>query len=269
MEQNQLPRLQKHLFGMMKEIHQTLTTNHIRYYMISGSLLGAVRHRGFIPWDDDMDIAIPRADYDRLIREGGDILPKHLEFVCGEKNADYPLQFGKIQDTRTTVIEKAFRHDLGGIYIDVFPLDGVPSGKVARWWHLFRFGILAKLLYLVHRDPFKHGHGIRSWIPLLLQKTVSKERAHRLMRRLLVSNDFETATLVSPHRHHTTQVFPKRILGNPTPIRFNDTEFLSVEHPHDYLSLYYGDYMKEPAPGKRRQHNFYLLDFDHSYKDYN
>ncbi len=268
MEETQLRRLQMHLYGMMKEIHESLTSHGIRYYVISGSLLGAVRHGGFIPWDDDMDIAIPRADYDRLISESESILPSHLEFVCGEKNADYPLQFGKIQDSRTTVIEKAYRHDLGGVYVDVFPLDGVPANGFLRWWHLLRFGVLAKVLYLVHRDPYKHGHGPRSWLPRILQSCVTKAAAHRSIRKLMTSTDFESAEYVSPHRHHTTQVFPKSILGKPTPIRFIDSEFMSVEHPHEYLTLYYGDYMKEPAPGKRRQHNFHYLNLDEGYRNY-
>lgn len=268
MEQIILHRLQERILENMKVVHERFVCNGIRYYMISGSLLGSVRHGGFIPWDDDFDIAVPRPDYERLIAESEKILPAYLEFVCGENNADYPLHFGKIQDSRTTVIEKAFRNDLGGVYIDVFPLDGVPENPVLQKRHLLQFKRLYKRLYLTHRDPYKHGHGIRAVVPLLLQKVLSKKKAYLDMRRFLLSCSYDDSSLVSPHRHHTTVVFPKDVYGSPRLIQFEDAEFYGVAEPDRYLSTYYGDYMKEPSAENRRQHNFQYINLDLPYRQF-
>ena len=268
MELTYIHKLQQLILQNMKVVHECFVRNNIRYYMISGSLLGSVRHGGFIPWDDDFDIAIPRPDYERLIEHSGEILPEYLEFVCGEKNPDYPLQFGKIQDARTTVIEKKFRNDLGGVYIDVFPLDGVPENPLVQKKHLLEFKRHYKRLYLTHRDPYKHGHGLRAIIPLLLRKFVSKRKAHQKMRDFLLSCSYDTSKYISPHRHHTTKIFPKSVYGDPQLLRFEDTEFYGVADPEQYLSLYYGDYMKVPSPENRRQHNFHYINLALPYRQY-
>ena len=98
--------LQLHLLDILLSFQQVCEKQGLKYYMVDGSLLGAMRHKGFIPWDDDMDIAMPRDDYERLIQHSKEWLPEPLEFVCYENDPKYPLHFGKIQDASTTLIER-------------------------------------------------------------------------------------------------------------------------------------------------------------------
>ena len=94
--------LQMRMLRIMEVMDRTFREHNISYGIFNGSLLGAVRHKGFIPWDDDMDVVIPRPDYERFIAHSKEWLPAPYEFVCPENDKAYPLPFGKVQDASTT-----------------------------------------------------------------------------------------------------------------------------------------------------------------------
>ena len=259
--------LQLYLQSNLKTIDSVFRLNGFRYFIVSGTMLGAVRHKGFIPWDDDVDIAMPRSDYERLLKEWHDLFPSHLEFVSAEQDDNYPLPYGKIQDNLTTVIEKTYRNYIGGVYIDVFPLDGVPSNTLLRWWHFTKYLFYYKLLYFSYRDPYKHGKGPNSWVPLFVQKTIKHSSIHRWIRHLLMRCDYDVSPFISEHYNRQRRYFPKDVFGTPKDIEFEDATLLGVEKPHEYLLEEYGDYMQLPPENKRHQHNFHFLDLNTSYKE--
>ena len=98
--------LQLRMLRVVEAVDRCCRDHGLRYYIWAGTQLGAVRHKGFIPWDDDIDIAMPRPDYEQLIAHSREWLPAPYEFVCAETDAAYPLPFGKIQDASTTLIER-------------------------------------------------------------------------------------------------------------------------------------------------------------------
>ena len=98
--------LQLRILKNLLAIDKVCKEHNLRYYIMAGTMLGAVRHKGFIPWDDDLDIGMPRADYDLLMTNAKEWLPEPYEAVCAENDKEYPLPFAKIQDADTTLIER-------------------------------------------------------------------------------------------------------------------------------------------------------------------
>lgn len=263
-----LRQLHRNMLGILTALDAACEAHNLRYYITAGTMLGAIRHKGFIPWDDDADICMPRPDYDRLIAHASEWLPKRYELVCAENDTTYPLPFAKLQDADTTLIERAHLHYLGGIYIDVFPLDGVPSNILTRCWHIWRYRLLRKKLYFTHRDPYRHGHGPSSWLPLLCRHLYTVPQLQADIRHLLLKYDYEQSHLVQDYDDGYHGCMEKSILGKPTSYEFEDIQLKGYEQYDSYLSQKYGNYMTPPAIPNQRQHNFHYLDLELPYREY-
>jgi len=260
--------LHQHILQIMLTTDRVCQEHDIRYYCWAGTMLGAVRHKGFIPWDDDMDICMPRPDYDRFLTHAHEWLPQPLEALSIETSATYPGSFAKIVDSSTTLIERAHSDYVAGIYIDVFPIDGAPKAKWARQIAVTRYKLLDKLLYFLHRDPYKHGHGPSSWPVLAIQKLFSHEWARRQLRAANLAYDYDKSDYVLDYDDGVDGVLPKRVLGTPQPVEFEGHWVMGVEHADEYLRQKYGDYMVVPPHDHQRQHNFFYLDYNLPYRQY-
>ena len=260
--------LHQRILRILLAVDDCCRAHQLRYYIWAGTMIGAVRHKGFIPWDDDIDIAMPRPDYERFIAHSREWLSKPFELVCAENDESYPLPFGKVQDASTTLIERLHLRYLGGIYIDVFPIDGVPANGLRRKLHFAAYEYWKRVLYLIHRDPYKHGRGPSSWIPLLTRRVYTMQGVQRRIRRLLLKYDYEASPLVADYDDGSRGAMSKDILGTPAPYDFEGCQVLGVEQYDTYLSRKYGDYMTIPDGDHQRQHNFHVLDFNRPYKEY-
>ncbi len=112
--------------NILKQIHELCISQGFRYFLIGGTLLGAVRHKGFIPWDDDIDIGMPRSDYERFIEYcSSNEVP--FKLVCNKTDPNYGYLFAKAVDRNTVLIEENANKDGAelGIYVDIFPIDGL------------------------------------------------------------------------------------------------------------------------------------------------
>lgn len=260
--------VQLRILGNLMAVDKVCREHGLHYYIYDGTMLGAVRHGGFIPWDDDLDIAMPREDYEQFIAHANEWLPQPFEFIAYELDATYPLPFGKVQDASTTLIERPHLPYLGGLYIDVFPIDGVPENSLLRRLHLVRYDVLKKAVYMAYRDPYRHGHGPSSWLPLFCRHVLGQQRLQRMTRRLLRKYPFADSRFVCVFDDGFHGVIPKQVLGQPTPVQFEGHEVMGVEHSDAYLTHMYGDYMTPPPHDAQRQHRFYHVNFEQSYHDY-
>lgn len=127
-EITEIAELKEIQLGILREIDKLCKAYHLKYFMSDGTLLGAVRHKGYIPWDDDLDIWMPRKDYEKLeqiMNQEGSCYK-----VVNHKNTKgYIYAFGKAVDTRTILKENIEVNCPMGIYVDIFPYDGLPGGK--------------------------------------------------------------------------------------------------------------------------------------------
>lgn len=235
---------------IMDCIHEYCVSNNIRYSLGGGTLLGAIRHKGFIPWDDDMDIMMPRPDYERFIK-GFHKQYNYCEVQHWRYDKSYYLPWAKVYDNRTVLQEKCLRT---GVYIDIFPIDGIPSEE--------------------HHDQYARGYGKRAWRPMVFTrpfrerpfkwKIVSlillpKNFFHRLCDSYLMQYDFET----SPCTGCTTGSYGKlEYMGPDTFKKYIDMDFegrkLKAIAEYDaYLTKHYGDYMQLPPEEKQVSHHKY------------
>jgi len=261
--------LHSHILQILLSVDRVCREHNIRYYCWAGTMLGAVRHHGFIPWDDDMDICMPRPDYDRFMQHAREWLPEPLEALSIETSADFPGTFGKIVDSSTTLIERGHSDYVAGIYIDVFPIDGITGNRLGQRLATTRYKLLDKLFYFLHRDPYKHGHGPSAWPILLIQRLFTHEWVRRQLRAANLSYDYERSVYVLDYDDGFRGVIPKSLLGKPQPVEFDGHLLMGLEHPDEYLRQKYGeDYMVVPPHDKQRQHDFYYLDYNLPYKQY-
>lgn len=260
--------LQLHILKILSAVDKVCQEHNLRYYIVDGTMLGAIRHGGFIPWDDDIDIGMPRKDYDLFIKHSEQWLPKPYELICGENSEEYPLPFAKVQDSSTTLAERISFQHIGGVYMDVFPLDGIPQNKWKQKKFLRKYKFFKHILYFMARDPYKHGKGVSSWLPLLLQKVYSRAQIQRKIRKIQMQYDYDSCEYCINHDDGPKSIMPKKILGKPTPVLFENQTFMGVEDYDTYLTYIYGDYMKIPDVDKQIQHNFHYIDFNTPYRSY-
>lgn len=258
-DQDTLDRLHAHHLQALLEADRICRKHGIRYFVIAGTLLGAVRHHGFIPWDDDLDIGLPRADYERFLRVAAKELDGRFFLQTNETDREYFLCYAKIRVNGTRMVEAnamdcAIHH---GVYIDVFPLDSVPDGWVTRWLHkwsthgliraalarsnfrLTRGGRLRKLLHLAL-------HGALRPFPL----GVLLRWADRAMARY---SGRETACIINlggayGYRRETLR---RAYFNDAVELPFEEHSVLAPARWHELLTDYYGDYMTPPPPEQR------------------
>lgn len=263
-----IDELHRRLVPVLESIDGVCRQHGLRYYLWAGTMLGSIRHKGFIPWDDDMDIAMPRPDYEQLMAHCGEWMPAPFEIIGSHNRADYPFPFAKVIDGSTTVIERPDFPYPEGIYIDIFPIDGAPSDEKEAHRHLHRYHTWRHLLFLRGRNPFKHGHGPRSWWPLLLHKLFTLKWLQDKVQGLMKKYKYEESSYIIDYDFGMKGIMEKSIVGEPKPCEFEGKMFQGVENPDRFLTHLYGDYMKLPPLEKQVQHKFYYINFNQSYHDY-
>lgn len=268
MAQYDIRPLQLRILDILVAFDKVCREHNLRYYLWAGTMLGAIRHKGFIPWDDDADVAMPREDYDILIAHSEEWLPEPMEMTCLEKNPKFTGTYAKMIDASTTIIERYDFMSVGGVYIDIFPIDGVPSDMAKAKSHCKHFSFVKKMAYFCNRNPFKHGKGISSWIPRIVQHFYTNQELQSKGIALMKQYPYATAQMVCDFDDGAPGIMPKEYIGEPTQVEFEGKMLMGVAQPDKYLSHKYGDYMTIPQGNHQRQHNFFYLDYNLPYREY-
>ena len=145
----------------------------------------------------------------------------------------------------------------------MFPVDGMPNGKWAQRLHYFRYKHLCKLLYFTYRDPYRHGRGPSSWLPLLCRKLYTVEGLQKKIRNLQTKYSFYKCKKVLCFDDGLRSVVDKEVYGTPKVYKFEDRDLMGVEDHHTLLTHMYGDYMTPPKSKQSTHINeCYLKDED-------
>ena len=255
---------------ILDEIVRICKENDFQYSLAYGSMIGAVRHKGYIPWDDDIDIYVYRKDYDKLIALLKDAGYKKADWVSviDDTCDGYYYSFAKVVDAGTTVIERPdFKHP-EGIYVDIFPLDGMTGNMKERKFHMKKYKFYRHMLFFRGRDPFKHGKGPRSWFPLLLHQIFSMEGLQKKLQKIMARYDYDNSEFVIDYDSCERGIVPKYVVEGVVDFEFGGKVFKGLKNYDAYLSHNYGDYMTPPPKDKQIQHNFYYIDLDMPYREF-
>ena len=244
---------------ILSDVADFCDSHGLRYYLAYGTLIGAVRHKGFIPWDDDIDIQMPRDDYNKMIEIFNSEKEKtHLRLISPYDPYSFH-SFVKIIDTRTVKKEVGFKYKNAeplGIDVDVFPLDGQPDddGVYSKWYN--RKQKIYKLMQFVLMDPnisWKHKivcNGLR----LVRSKAYYQKKADKLQKPYTFDESKFvgcTASLFNSKKNrHAKELYSESVL-----LDFEDKKFKAPIGYHEILTAMYGDYMQLPPEDQQVTHH--------------
>ena len=254
------------LLEMLKRFNEICNENNLTYYLVEGTCLGAVRHKGYIPWDDDLDLAMPRPDYERLATLFENLNDDMLEAMYYKNTKNSPIHYIKIIDKTTTLIEDRYRYYVEGLYIDVFPIDGCNPNDMRR----------NKKVWTIHSMIMKHcstksEETFKSNIKACIAKIIPLSLLHNILEREIKRYSYEESNYVVNYfsAYAEKEIVPKEFYGTPVLYEFENNFFYGPERAELYLERLYGDYLKLPPKEDRVfRHNYYYLDLNKPHKKF-
>ena len=246
---NELRKLQ---LEVMQSIHDFCTKNNIHYSISGGTLLGAVRHKGYIPWDDDIDCMMPRPDYERFVRTFNENNESEYKVISSYNDKYFFQPFAKVVNTKTILIERGDRPQPNlGVYVDVFPIDGLPNDEEKRENYWSWIAKKKNFSTVVYSKRNLKEHGIKRIVRFILYSLFRPFPANWYAKRLHKfgkMNSFDESQFVanSIFGYHKKEQMPKSIFDSYILLDFEDRKFSALENFNTYLSKLFGNYMQLP-----------------------
>ena len=273
LEGKELRNLQLKLLETMEVINKICEKENIKYYMLGGTFIGAVRHKGFIPWDDDIDIAMDRKDYERFLQIIDANLPENFKVDFYDRNSS-SMHWLKIRNIDYKIVERYDNIESEQyLFIDIFPFDNVPKSKIKR--QIFKIQIylkaiklrLARLKYLSEQNNQKFNNKLKRIAVKILSLNIFKNYLNQ--SKVLKQYD----NLISKYKNEETslianlcvnhkfskiyrELFEKSKISEVTEYEFENTKLKGIKNYDYLLAKTFGDYMKLPPEEEQKAKHF-------------
>ena len=264
-------KTQEKLLQIAKEFMTVCDKLNLSYFAIGGTALGAARHKGFIPWDDDIDFVMPRKDFEIFISEGQKYVNQATYFIQTHKtDPHYFYPYAKLRNSTTTAIELSTRKlDINhGLWIDIFPLDYASSSeKITKRINKRRF-LLFERRFLIER--YSWGGFKNSLYNLIIRVLIpTKRMAFNLYNKMLEKYNVESNFLWWNWNRMGKPILKKEWFENYKEEPFENINIRVSDHNEDYLKSHFGDWKQLPPKHEQKSmHSFYILDLDKPYTFY-
>lgn len=241
---------------ILSAIDEFCVANNLKYSMAGGTMIGAIRHKGYIPWDDDIDIYFLREDYERFLK----IFPKNYkgcyDLVSLGNNEKWDRPYANVYDNRTQIIENANNSMIIGVNIDVYPIDDVPDSKekwlrIKKIHNILYYIVIVKTLRWNRKRFFLYNYLL--YFVKLLFLPVSQRRLASWMNRYSQRNNGKGYNHVFEmvQGNGLKGPFLKSDFSKITRYKFEDRQFMGFSNYDDFLGNSFGNYMELPPEEKR------------------
>lgn len=265
MKNENLTNLQKQDLEILKVFINICKEKDLRYFMVAGSMLGAKRHNGFIPWDDDIDVAMPRRDYDIFLSCAQDMLPDEYYLETPREKEHFLIVSNIYSKEKSFLLNNSENKQITGAWIDIMVIDGVPNPGIRRTIHWYRYMGLRALYQISHFDEVVNQERKRPFFEKAIisfakitkmQRLLNPEKINTSIEKLMRTCDYDQADFAATYCgiYRKKEIVPKQWYGNARMYSFEDIEVCGLEDADKYLTQLYGDYMTPPSD-KTSRHN--------------
>ena len=260
---------QELLLSMLKDFDTVCQKHNIRYQLFAGTALGAVRHNGFIPWDDDVDVILMRSEYERFFKEAAADFDPDIYYVQMEHSAHWPMQFSKLRRNNTTCIEKYHpkdKHIHQGVYIDIFPCDNLSNQPIMRKLQFVASKIIiAKALYARGYET----NSIAKKMFVQLCRLIPRKPIEKICVLSEHNNTQMLHSFLAAGKQFEKNLIPREWMMKSVMVQFEDGVFPISSYYDALLTQLYGDWRVLPSPSERKcKEHVAILDLEHPYTEH-
>lgn len=273
MKTEELQKLHRVELDILRELIRVCELLHIPYFAVYGTAIGAIRHQGFIPWDDDIDIGMLRKDFTIFMEKAPELLAEGFTLQYRKTDPNYFILHAKLRKDNTTFLEQGYEKVTGhqGIFVDIFPFDYLPESKLARRYFCLKRKIYQNLLSLDYEQNYWKLPGWKNKIRAII-KAISKRI---FPDKMTIAKRFDALLESLPESRYICEQEVRRCFyltdwfKGIKKVKFENIDINIMEGYHDYLTTFYGDYMTPPPVEQQVPRHFHgIIDTEKPYTYY-